>query len=645
MPDLDNQIDRIDWAALDDSRNDQRGSVPQLLRAALAGNGDAFHKLYGIVYADEQFTECLYALLPFLVEIARRHHGADWIGLVLERIAFAAGVTDKGHQYWSPGEEERIEIYAWRRRARDLAAPVVPDVVYLLGSDDESVRNETVNVLIACADRSDEAIVALQRHHHVEAMSIAGRMRFEAGLSPDSTPWLTRHLAGLTDSPDILETLSHLLYGDPEALPGGIVPVVLDAVARLGDIPPLWVAAINGNLGNRLPERTQLLTGLMASSDPAVRKIAAEGAAEIVSRWRGDHRGVLEVMLAAQDDPDEQVRAAAPLNIGAAIEPIADLVMTRFQPPHDPVRSTENGRRYIPTEFVSVAATGDPRIVPIARRILEDEVARDHPQILGNLDRVVNVLGDRAKPLAGLVQRRVEQVLDRPLDDYYEVLDLASALSGLGDPASLPVFLDLLDRGAPPREVLDMLGRLGPAAIPAAPRIRELFDEHRQAAAWALWCVTGAAGPMVELARDYLISGEWRLGAWFAGRAGPAAASLVPRLLPLLDPQQLELLEPGLIEFVGPEDFQHKAAIALWRITGRPQPTVRVLAATFGMSVIESADCLAEIGPEAREALPMLRAYLPKPWPGERRPTASPWHDIKLVKACARAITRIEGAS
>jgi len=58
---------------------------------------------------------------------------------------------------------------------------------------------------------------------------------------------------------------------------------------------------------------------------------------------------------------------------------------------------------------------------------------------------------------------------------------------------------------------------------------------------------------------------------------------------------------------------------------------------------VQAVNCLAEIGPAAAAAVPMLRGFLPSPGTAERRP--SPLLDLALdynmINACTRALTRI----
>lgn len=89
------------------------------------------------------------------------------------------------------------------------------------------------------------------------------------------------------------------------------------------------------------------------------------------------------------------------------------------------------------------------------------------------------------------------------------------------------------------------------------------------------------------------------------------------------------------------------AAVALWRITGKAQPTVRVLldAAERNPITLDIAvPCWAQIGPDARDALPLLQRELASPARHQSRglsvnPVAD---DITYVSGCRDAIKRIQ---
>jgi len=108
--------------------------------------------------------------------------------------------------------------------------------------------------------------------------------------------------------------------------------------------------------------------------------------------------------------------------------------------------------------------------VPIVARILE----RAEPP--AGLGRVLRAIGEHTADLRDLIQRRMVELAGRSgggRDD--RVLDLAEALeiSGRGRHPPPTTSPPCLVAGAAPHRMVPALGRLGPAAVAAAPFIRQ----------------------------------------------------------------------------------------------------------------------------------------------------------------------------
>jgi len=137
------------------------------------------------------------------------------------------------------------------------------------------------------------------------------------------------------------------------------------------------------------------------------------------------------------------------------------------------VETLADGSQIVGPELWAAAQTGDPRVVPIVARVLEQA---EPPAGLG---RVLLGIGEHTADLLDLIHRRMVELAGRSgaaEDD--RVLDLAEALGNLGARAGTAAddLTALLVAGAAPNRIVPALGRIGPAAVAAAPFIRQYLD-------------------------------------------------------------------------------------------------------------------------------------------------------------------------
>jgi hypothetical protein len=297
----------------------------------------------------------------------------------------------------------------------------------------------------------------------------------------------------------------------------------------------------------------------------------------------------------------------------------------------------------------AAANTGDKRVLPAVRRAFE------LPDLPVGLDLLVSPLGAGAAGLVPVIRRRLAELAADPSASAAErIRELAGALDAIGPPAAeataeLAALLDAALAGElpelftfkwyrGPHELAALIGRLGPGAVAAVPVLRRLLErpepDVRLAGAGALWRITGEPGPLPELLPTVLAGPlEHQLDAIdLAGALG--AGECVPLLLPLCDDAP-QLRVP--------------AALALWRVTGRPEPTVRTLVTELAYHEprpivnsglvwgvpIDVIGCLAEIGPPAAAARPYLERLLAEP----RRTGPD---DDRRRAACRRALDAID---
>lgn len=618
-----------------------------------------------------------------------------------------------------PDEEEA----AWRANyaMAHTAVRASADVfLELLTDPDPDVRREVPPVLTAWRDRAASTLDVLsERLPHepdsetrlalVEAIgTLAVR---EPELAAAVGAWLTV-LAG--DHGDLplgfaagdptlrLAALAQLARCAPDALPDGLVPVVrsllrdvheaaghtvppylsevprpatptlighlreMRAQEEAGRIAP-WVAdllhTLHGALGDRVDDRTALLTDQLRSCDWGRRTDAVRMAGVLMRGRRGPYDELVHLIGgqlayaeprltdAAASVLEDLFGLAAPAADALAryletaprsIDPSADGVLP---PPW--VRLWAHGRPSLGPVPKALARLGDPRVLPALSWALEQ------PEIPGDIGHAIASLGAPGTVLVPLLRRRLRAA---PLDDnLYDRCDpLLTALAALarhgGAAPAVPEVLRVL-RNAPSRHrewtlmaAARTLGRIGSVAWEAVPDLLALLraasPDTALAAAAALWRIephVDTAATVLPLLHRHIAANavSSRAAVEVIAAIGPAAAETAPRLRGLL---------------MAPETWTRlDAAVALWRVTGEPEPVLPVLRASWHENPhtrLTVARCAAGMGPAAAPLAPFLRRELA----AVRRHNHSDHHygshdisaDERLLRVCREALSRIE---
>ncbi|MFD9502204.1 hypothetical protein [Streptomyces sp. NPDC060035] len=140
--------------------------------------------------------------------------------------------------------------------------------------------------------------------------------------------------------------------------------------------------------------------------------------------------------------------------------------------------------------------------------------------------------------------------------------------------------------------------------------------EARLAAARAVWQLTDDAGPLLTVLAAQLTGdgGRVREAASAAAELGPQAAELVPALVAAAS-------TPGTGRVIPHLDADVAIAEALWRITGRAQEALRLLAGVLGetelswirWTFVRAARVAAQLGGQGRPLAPALEGLLAHP--------------------------------
>ncbi|MFB9482526.1 hypothetical protein ACFFSH_24575 [Streptomyces filamentosus] len=259
---------------------------------------------------------------------------------------------------------------------------------------------------------------------------------------------------------------------------------------------------------------------------------------------------------------------------------------------------------------------GDPRGLPdLVERLYapyRDRYSRAY--VLGDprlpeIEEVLIPLREHAQTLLPAVRELLRDPgADGPLTRCF--LEVLQAWGPAAAPA-LPEVVPLLEDSCLSLSAIDALVAMGPAAAPAAPAVRGAVVLDHPAnhlkVAWALWRLGGDHGEALRLVGEAVprVDGPGYGPVHLLGTFGPAAA-------PYADGVR-HVMEHG-----GPW-LRPRAAVALWRITGDPEPSASVLEADL-FPVAEGGDsygpfldalhALADIGtlsPAARAALHAVR--------------------------------------
>ncbi|MFF4394730.1 HEAT repeat domain-containing protein [Streptomyces sp. NPDC001480] len=400
---------------------------------------------------------------------------------------------------------------------------------------------------------------------------------------------------------------------------------------------------LHQRLCDRVDVRFPLLVAQLRSPDPVQRAQAVGMAGQLLTGWRApDDEPVLALaLLLAEDDLRlhksvlTELRYLAPVShrvaegLVAYIESWAD---------REPETGTAWRDTAVGKAFEVLTLQGDERVVPALTSVLESI------EVPENLAGWIEALGpEAAAPLGPVLHDRLAALDHRVRGDGWG--RLVRGLGALAHRASVPLLAEILtgtDDRHTRREVLEALAAYGRHGIEAAPAIRELWsddtlpDEDRIHVAEALWAVTGDAGAAeaaLTVTGDALACGQWLrrdAGLRLAGALGPSGASLAPRLRELIAAGT----EPA------------RAAVALWRVTGEPDEALPVLLDQWTAAPRtrpEIAACLAELGPAAAPALPLIRAEPAAPrrhnntgGPGNMRYHVLP--DVTLLDTCRRVL-------
>ncbi|MDV5143170.1 HEAT repeat domain-containing protein [Streptomyces sp. SBC-4] len=454
---------------------------------------------------------------------------------------------------------------------------------------------------------------------------------------------------------------------EPEPDPGvpGHIAAAFDDLERHGRVhaptTPL-LTALHEALDARFVDRKELLTEQLRSPDRATRYDAIDMARRLITSWRGDHTHLVRLIGDCLLPGDSFTAAAAAEALGSlsslaepAREALATYVTTHLTEHRPDVWASPHRalRRAHQQAVVALAGLGDERALPSLL------VALDTGTDAWRAVDAAGRLPQAAAELAPRLIRRfatIDYARERP---GFGFTSFTIALSRLGDPAAVPALTDALRAAVQHKQwhiaeaVLKALAAFGLRAVSALDEARPLTKADnvalRTAAVSALWELERRPEEVVPLLNGLLEQHRNTDAIDLAGRIGPAAAPVLPRLRQILDEQLAQNAHNEQNGSTALNDWWTliHVASALWDIDGTSQ-TDTVLPVLLDAWKNNDASahaviaCLDRMGPAAHPALPQIQAALAQPHRYDQRWIGAVTLDLEIERTCRTILARLQ---
>ncbi|MFD4857709.1 HEAT repeat domain-containing protein [Streptomyces atratus] len=423
---------------------------------------------------------------------------------------------------------------------------------------------------------------------------------------------------------------------------------------------PLLVA-FHAALGTRVEDRTALLAEQLCSPDPGIRYDAIDMARRLITSLRGDHTRLVRLIgdcLLPRDSYTAAAAAEALGSLAALAEPAREALaayVTDHRTTHRPDAWASPHRvlrRAHQQAVVALAGLGDERALPSLLTALDTDT---------DAWRAMNAVGHLPQSAAELTPRLIRRLAD--VDHSREWPDvspttLASALAKLGDPVAVPALTAAVQAAVQHKQwptaepVLKALASFGTRAASALDTVRPLTDADnvslRTAAAGAVWELERRRENAVPLLERLLDDNRNFDAIDLAGRIGPPAAAVLPRLRQILNEQveQNTRNERNGSAVLNDSWTLVHVASALWDIGGTGEADIVVPALLDAWKDNDSTAravvaCLNRMGPAARPALPQIQAALAQPHRGDQRWGGAVAFDLEVEHTCRIILARL----
>lgn len=641
-------LDTIDWAGMTHAYGSAE-DVPDILRGLLSDDADireaALDDMHGGVHHEGDIYDSTVACIPFLLRIVAMS-GVPDRGPVLELL------ESIGSSVALEGEDSDEVMAAHRVQAHDAVLAGLPIFLACLMDADPATRRGAATALTACWERFETALSALQQRFRMEADQptrvalihaagiLARRRAATGGGIATIGPWLL--LLALNDGNSVLRlaAFTQLAHVAPDAVPGDAIARIIAAIEAAyaeGEAPDAAAqhtpaAAMTGGVapstligalrtlfeeeakGKRLPDMYGVLKGLHDALGERIQdriglithELTAPGwdrprdavwhAIRLIRNWRGDYGDIARLLgqhLAASE-PRLRARAVKTLaEMFALAAPAAD-DLARCLASTPPAGWAEG--KFVSPVVKALARIGDDRVLPALRAILDRP---DMPEDIGFVIR--SFPGIRADDFVPRIVSRLSDAADAE-NGGWSPRSLVYALGGFGPEAAaaVPDLLALMRRAPVKTDIMEALGKIGPAAGEASTALLEHLGSDNADTAVTAAIALGRIDENASAVPPVLLSNlDGRYASRTAdalGRLGPRAVEAVPRLR-------------GLLSACHSWD-RGAAALALWRITGDAEGALPVLRTLWRQDPFmrpRIAEYLCEMGAAATLIAPLLR--------------------------------------
>ncbi|MFJ3713691.1 HEAT repeat domain-containing protein [Streptomyces sp. NPDC090053] len=306
------------------------------------------------------------------------------------------------------------------------------------------------------------------------------------------------------------------------------------AAETLGSLVPITSVAREAPADFVTAHRNAHGPDVWATPDPLLRRAHQEA---VIALARLDDMRALPGLLTALDSDADAWRA---VQVAGHLRPGADALVPRLCRRLAAVDFSQQGPGFSAEALTSaLAALGDPDAVPAITQAVAAAVRHEQWHTAASALEALAKFGTDAAPALNVV---------RPLTDAQDVDLRAAATTALWslerDPVdAVPRLHDLLGSYRN-RDAADALGRVGPPAATALPRLKEMltagYGWTRLHAAIAVWDIAGEAEADTVIRTLLEVWEENEATAHhivtFLDRMGPAAAPALPRLQAELAP-------------------------------------------------------------------------------------------------------------
>jgi hypothetical protein len=642
-------FEQVPWSSLQHAygpAGDVLIALPELASDDAEERENALGFFWHSVHHQGDIYDSTIAALPFLVRAAVAADFPDRAG-ILDLLASIAGYSLGGGGATEPAAQEARWL-PFVRQAYDGVMAGTPGYLAALSDPDVQVRAAAVEILQCCRRERASIMSALRAALSAESdpeVQVALINAYLAVASDDSSSatsidesaqqWLLDLLTSGAERPHIrLAALIQVAERIPERLPADVVDVALDLAGSMytdtdepeeDDSAGGLLASLDSALGERAGDRMVLISHELDAGRGERAEDALRLASRLMRDFRADYTELVRRVgghLAHASEPNVRWMAAHTLEgLYELAAPAADVIAEVLADGRREYVDDDDDRLAVATSWIIVhesasprigalvatlARARDPRVVPILRQCLE------YPTPIWQLGYTIGAAGPVAAELVGPIREQISRLTDKDRD--------------------LKI----------PEQLAFALGRIGPAALAAAPDLVAMLEDDRAnfSAATALGSLGPAAasapGAVDGLRRMLDHPDRWTavIAATALARISPDDALLRPvfeRVLADPDAQPtlaaaegLALLGPGpgdasdallarLDQMLDGSDFWAwlTAAIALWYTTGDSGRAVPAMARAWTKAhhtrrrIAHSA---ADIGPAAVALEPLLRA-------------------------------------